>query len=1313
MSAHLSATTIARAFACDYATVAQRLAAESPADPGVACDLDATAQRAVELGVQWEAEVVAAYREGTPLARALGRSLRPHTVVDCSDYDPDRLPWEELLGGTADVLYQVPIRGRGIVGVADFLVRTTAGWRLQDAKLSRTATAPAAMQLGAYWYVLSEVVAALGGTPALCDEADILTGSGRAYPVRAAEIAYTIPSRIAHVRSLADYPGTDRLALWRDDVVAGALAACGSCEWCADAIARTDDLSLIAGIRPKTRSTLREAGMRTIHDVAACTVEQLPPLGSVNATALLRRARLQSEQMRRQQALPEGAPADISWQVISTEPLRQLPVATPDDIYFDFEGDPLFYRSGREEWGLEYLWGLFFRTDAPSQVRPRRSLDALTTATSTLAAPREFRTPNELSHAAGGRYEAWWAWDEAGEREHFMRFLEELHRRRERTPDFHVYHYNNYEISALRRIASHNGILEAELEDLISAGVFVDLLPIVRHALAVSQPSYSIKKLEAAYMGDIARLEDLNNAGDSISVFAEACALRRAGNSAEADRRVANLELYNEYDVVSTMLLHHWLIEVAREADPQAQLWGPLDVGEAPVPETPDTSDGDEEAAAQATPAPGQPSPLDLARDRLAPFVGEGDDLYDNGSLTEPLQRLLALTRFYWREENAKKIDDYRKRCAPLETWEDDKDAIVLTDVRVVDDWERKGAKARRTLTAGVRGPIVTEKRKDLKCYYPGSKPGTQRFGDEERSSWSTVTITDETDGRLTLVESTKDDVGLLWDDLPVALRASQYFPTTPMQTNLAAFVERVCETISAAGTAQHGPLAAEIARQVERELSSDPRWRLLTRKLSPGAREKAASVATCPGASSLHQAFTLVSKSEVGSVLAVQGPPGTGKTFVGARVIASLAADKNWRIGIVGQSHVTVENVLAPLATMTGADLADVDLPTPHGEPRTMFAPTQMGKKPHVVDNMPVDGFPTRIREMAALLPEWKQSGPPPEYPRWTRLDAPCYWTWCANGTPAKRDRAAIVTPRDAAGSDPTFRILGGTARDPGKFGHLDLLVIDEAAQFSLADTLASAIHADRILLLGDPQQLPQVNVASHPLGMGSSALGWWMGDSSVIAAERGLFMAQTYRMVPELTARVSRLSYDNSLLAAPAARERALTPIGEAPVVSAGVHGLPVDAPSPAPTISPTEARRVREVCEQLIGHYEWAERDQARPLTGSDIIVVAPYNAQVRAIRDELGPRFADVRVGTVDKFQGQEAPIVLVSLTAHDLAEAARGAEFVLNRNRLNVAVSRAKWCAYVTYASSLASWAPTSIPGATQLGAFLRLLAPTP
>ena len=381
-------------------------------------------------------------------------------------------------------------------------------------------------------------------------------------------------------------------------------------------------------------------------------------------------------------------------------------------------------------------------------------------------------------------------------------------------------------------------------------------------------------------------------------------------------------------------------------------------------------------------------------------------------------------------------------------------------------------------------------------------------------------------------------------------------------------------------------------------------------------------------------------------SYVAVQGPPGAGKTFLASHVIARLVAE-GAKVGVVAQSHAVIENLMLACCARDGFDVSRA----------------------------------VRLRGKSVV----------PDAP-WSEVS----------------DSELVELISGEGGL-----LFGGTVWDyvserrvPA--GSLDVLVVDEAGQFSLTNTVAAARAARSLLLLGDPQQLPQVSTGVHPYPVDVSALGWLSNGAAALDPRFGYFLGESWRMDSALCERVSWLSYDGALASAAATAGRALQG------VEPGVVSYPVEH-SGCSVRSVQEAQAVVDCVRELLGS-EWvpAAGAEPRPLTAEDCIVVAAYNAQVDCVREALvaaglaDSSGAGVRVGTVDKFQGQEAAVVLVSL-ASSRVDSGRGAGFVLSPNRLNVAVSRGQWRAVLVHSPGVARSVPQDVEEVLALSGFAGLV----
>jgi predicted RecB family nuclease len=358
------------------------------------------------------------------------------------------------------------------------------------------------------------------------------------------------------------------------------------------------------------------------------------------------------------------------------------------------------------------------------------------------------------------------------------------------------------------------------------------------------------------------------------------------------------------------------------------------------------------------------------------------------------------------------------------------------------------------------------------------------------------------------------------------------------------------------------------------------------------------------------------------GDVLPVQGPPGAGKSHSGARMILLLCAAGR-KVGVSGTSHAVIETLMRAVAKAS--------------------------------------------REEGVRMPRMVRGDDEGE----------------------SDDEIVIQDSRDAIA---TLRagdcdVLGGTVwlwSSIDAVSLVDTLFIDEAGQMSLTNAVACTPSTRNLVLLGDPQQLAQPTKASHPQGTEASALAHCLKDQQTISKDRGLFLEDTYRLHPAICSFISQLYYDNRLHHA-AGRE--LQRVDGVPGLDGFGLRLELVDHHGNSNRSDEEVERVKALYARLLapgGHWTNHEGEQ-HALTPDDVLIVAPYNAQVNALTDALP---VGARVGTVDKFQGKEAAVVIYSMATSSSDDAPRGMDFLYDPHRLNVAVSRARALAIIVASPAL-------------------------
>lgn len=874
-----------------------------------------------------------------------------------------------------------------------------------------------------------------------------------------------------------------------------------------------DDLALVANIRSSQRRKLMETGIKTVAALASTDRVHIPRLNDATMDRLVRQAKLQISSRGKDRPDFELLPADAGDVPLG---LALLPAASEGDIYFDMEGYPLI------DEGREYLFGACIRENG------------------TLA------------------FHDWWAHDRVAEKRALEGFVRWANERWQRFPDLHIYHYNHYEVTALLRLAGKYGVCEAEIDRMLSGGVFVDLFKVVRQGILIGEPSYSLKYVERLYRGR--RAGNVATAGESM-VFYQRWLVAQDGDTPATSAILKQIRDYNEQDCQSTAELATWLRKRQHEAGIKPSRAEPEPTSNEPIPET------------------------DLQRRQ-----GLAQEMRQE--LPEVLPQGLERERYRIIELLAFLLEFHRREEKPI--WQRRFKRQQMEEQAFVDDPECLGGLVR---TAKPPQPLPPPKRSTAYEFSFDPHQETKvREGDccsfaHDWKHTATIQGLDFDDGRVALVMGTKRGAP------PNRLSIAPDEKT--LGKPLAEAIERVVNRWR-----QRGDLPSALSDFLYRRRPS------LTNNLEGPILRLGANLV----ASALHTVLSMQS-----TTLCVQGPPGCGKTYVGAHVIAGLLQARK-KVGIASNSHRAINLLLA------GA----------------LETAQKQGLNPDTAkvcrDEDDLEGLPDSV----------------------TRFDS-------GDALFGRED----LLPQLVGG---TVFAFSCEAAD----GQLDYLFVDEAGQVSVANLVAMGSCAGNIVLLGDQMQLGQPIQGSHPGESGLSALEYLLQGQATVPDDFGIFLPRTWRLHPDICRFISGAVYEDRLKCEPHTAERVL--VGELPEWldrPAGIVYVPVEHEGNVHD-SAEEEERITGLVTDLLRLSLSSTKGVVRRLTADDILIVAPYNMQVR----RLEKRLPNVRVGSVDKFQGQEAAVVIFSMCASSGDSSPRGVEFLFNRNRLNVAISRAKTLAIV-------------------------------
>jgi uncharacterized protein len=1054
-------------------------------------------------------------------------------------HDPirERSVTEKALHEGHPYIYQAMLAKDNLWGLSDFLKRVEKpsklgafSYEVVDTKLGKSHKATYALQLCFY----SELLQAIQGT--LPEYAYIVDGTSTPRPYRIADY-YSYYQNLKE-EFLATISATDATS-----VAPEPCAHCSICHWrthCKSHWEETDHLSRVARITGPQRKRLVNIGVSTMAQLASHEGEVPAKLAPRVFTRLKEQARLQIVG-KEKPSLSFVHPDD------GGIGFKSLPPQSDGDLFYDIEADPLIKAEALENEdfnlrdGLEYLHGFSFRN-------PDKTFG--------------------FTHFL--------AFTKAEERVAYESLMDFMIERVTKFPDAHIYHYSAYEIAALKRMSAQYPSRTDELDRLLKEKRFVDLYEVVRNAIRVSEPKYSIKNLERFYSEK--RDLDVKGGGDSIVVFERYLETK----DPEVLQKIID---YNRKDCDSTIELLDWLHDLKAQAAKEFKVdWSTIN---PPAPKKEKKLKEDEVPKSE----------LEAARLQRYRTLFNADDLFETPreeyTTGQKLrEKLFYLSDFYRREMKPAWWKFFSLKDSPEKQ---DSHVETLTNVRV-DPSMPEGLSGRSRLLHYTFPPRETKLEK-----------GDGVHDVRHDQDYGTIESIDPYQGTISI--KLRGDA-TVYDHIDITKKPEQL--TDSLREGLDRFLDAV------------GELELENLNNLKRNHPHTALIDILQRR-DPVFKDGKPRPVIVPH-SAQHPEFGAALYDAAinldGSYLFIQGPPGTGKTYHGARLAAALMkAGKT--VGVTSNSHKAVNNFLSEVDKVA------------HTE-KTPFRGVKKSNKEGSSQCFQPEGDTSYVEN--------------------------CY----------KSDSF-----------DPDkYNLLAGTAwafAYEHLYDKLDYLFVDEASQMSIAHLMAAGSSAKNLILIGDPCQLSQPIQGTHPADLHLSPLELLLGDNKTIPPHRGVFLDNCRRMHGEICTLLSKHVYENRLIAHGDNDHQTISnPSPTRVTQGSGILFVPSDHKEDSTTSSEDEAQLVEELVKELLSCSFTDKQGTTRKLTLDDIMIIAPFNLQVK----EISRRIPNGRVGTIDLFQGQEAPVAIVSMTSSNINETPRGLDFLFSTQRINVALSRAKALAII-------------------------------
>ena len=922
---------------------------------------------------------------------------------------------------------------------------------------------------------------------------------------------------------------------------------CALCDWsdvCEKKWLDDDHLNQIAKIRKEQIRKIKKHGLKNLSEFAKIKeTEKIIDLRSSILKKHLSQAKLLIEFKKTK--IPQ-------FKILPLEEGRGfnlMPSPSEHDLFFDIEGlDKILNpeESNQDKEGIEYLFGMY---DHDNKQDP---------------------------------YKFFWAHSQDEEKEQFIALLKFIEKHLEKYPDSHIYHFNHYEETALKKLMLKYDTRIEQVNDLLRDGKLVDLHTVHNQGMQVSEREYSLKNLEKFY--GYKRKGEIKKASDSTDKYLDWI-------ETGEEKLLDEIKLYNREDCESTYFLREWL----RAKKPKDAIYAK------------------------------KKEPVERERN----WEKENEDykiLIEKNCKDEEIKEILKnILGFHKREDNVYWQSVFgRAREKDHDDLIEDAKCIGFMEQINKDLNENSKGKEVKVFTYKFLNQDFKVKEKDAVIDALDGDLETYKVG-------KVLNINEDENGKNTIEISTQKNLPKV-----LSITKNEFVPSK-------AIIEAIRRFVDSA---------------IKNEKKYKATYEIL-KKSYPKIKNIKEGEAIITEGDFLKESFKAVESMD-SSYLYFQGPPGVGKTHTAAHVIIELIK-KSKKIGITANSHKVIFNLLNKIEELSVNEKNNFSFKGYHkggSDPAKKYTEGKFVK--HIGGTKKISG---KSHDKMDL--------------EFESMNVDLF-----SGTPWLFSRPACDEK-------------------------LDYLFVDEASQLTTADIVAVSLSAKNVVIIGDQMQLSSPISAVHPGESGKSLPEFLLEDHDTIRPNKGVFIDKTRRLHPKLCNFTSENFYDGRLKNFDFTEKRKITFLKKENLLpETGILMVDAKHKDICRQKSEEEGKLVKDFYNRLLGSTFLDDKNTQKKMNEEDILVVAPYNVQVNYLKSIL-PKGA--KVGTIDNFQGQEAPATIISMTTSDPESLPRNIDFFFSRNRLNVAVSRSQCLSIVIINKKIMQLACKKIEHIHLVNTFMKLL----